>query len=105
MRFLLSILLLSSACASTIGGGPPTSSGRVNVASARHEINETIQQTTNDRSVTSMGKVTAVTAVVYTTTRTGTRQEEAWTKASGSWKLDKASAVGGASAADNAALR
>lgn len=99
MRFLLSILLLSSACASTVGGGPATSSGRVNVASARHEINETIQQTTNDRSVSSMGKVTADTAIVYTTSRTGTRQEEAWTKASGNWKLDKASAIDTASAA------
>jgi hypothetical protein len=99
MRLFLSLLLLSSACASTIGGGPTTSSGRVNVASARHEINESIQQTTNDRSVTSMGKVTAESAIVYTTSRTGARQEESWTKVSGSWKLDRASAIDTASAA------
>ena len=74
-----------SACAA----GPRA----VNVASVRHEINDTIHKETNDRDVTSMGKVSGDHAVVYTSTKTGGRQEETWVKAGGTWKLDKATAM------------
>ncbi len=81
---VLSLSLGVTACAT----GPRA----VNVASVRHEINDTIQAQQADRNVTSMGKVSAERAVVYTTSRAGTRQEETWVKDGAGWKLDKSTA-------------
>ena len=78
------VIALSSACATTSTGG------RVNVATVRSEINETIKSTTHDRSVTSMGKASADKAVVFTTGKTGVRAEETWTKSAAGWKLESA---------------
>ena len=79
---LLSIALFVSACATT---SDTTATGaRVNVAAVRQEI----QEQASDRRVTSMGKVTPDRAVVFTQLSTGGRQEETWTKASGTWKLE-----------------
>lgn len=83
---LLALVFALSACAAT---GPRP----VNVAAVRTEINETIQSSSADRSVTSMGKTTPERATVFTTSNTGTRQEETWVKANGSWKLENASAL------------
>jgi hypothetical protein len=90
MRSLLLAILLSSACAASTAntGGP------VNVAAVRNEINGTIRaQPGNDRSIHSMGKVTAERAVVYTTSTGGTRQEETWVKDGASWKLETSTAL------------
>ncbi|HEY4178656.1 MAG TPA: hypothetical protein VGM90_17540 [Kofleriaceae bacterium] len=86
MRTVLFSLVLLSACATT---GPRP----VNVAAVRHEIDDSIKTSSADRSVTSMGKVTGDHAVVYTTLKTGARQEEAWSKTGGAWKMDHATVV------------
>ena len=69
------------------------STAATNVASVRHEINDTIQAQQADRTVTSMGKVSTERAVVYTTSKAGTRQEETWVKDGAGWKLDSSSAM------------
>jgi hypothetical protein len=74
-----------SACATAPRG--------INVASVRHQIDDTIQARDFDRTVTSMGKVTNERAVVYTTSKAGTRQEETWVKDGAAWKLDKSTAM------------
>ena len=82
--FALSITL-ASACA------PATRPGTVNVAAVRSEINGSIRATTNDRSIHSMGKVTPVRAVVYTTSKDGaTKQEEVWVRDGEAWKQESA---------------
>lgn len=82
---LLAIVIAVSACAS----GPRP----VNVAAVRTEINTTIQSSAGDRTVTSMGKTSVDRATVFTTTKTGVRQEETWIKANGSWKMENAAAL------------
>jgi hypothetical protein len=68
----------------------------VNVASVRSEINGTIRSTTNDRTIHSMGKVTADRAIVYTTSKDGaTKQEESWVKDGPTWRLETATALSG----------
>ena len=91
MRTVILFIALSvSACATTATN---TAGPRVNVAAVRHEISDTIQSDTADRSVTSMGKVTADRAIVFTQLKTGARQEETWSKTGGSWKLETAAQV------------
>ena len=87
---LLACVLFVSACATTGGANRP-----VNVASVRSEINGQIQSESGDRTIHSMGKVTAERAVVYTTKKDGSRQDETWVKAAGVWKLETATAVAG----------
>lgn len=82
---LLALVIAVSACAS----GPRA----VNVAAVRTEINETIQSSSADRTVTSMGKTTNDRATVFTTSKAGARQEETWVKANGAWKMENASAL------------
>jgi hypothetical protein len=89
MRIITSLVLALSLGVSACATGPRA----VNVASVRHEINDTIQAQQADRTVTSMGKVTTERAVVYTTSKAGTRQEETWVKDGANWKLDKSSAM------------
>ena len=85
MRSLLFVILIA-ACA------PATRPGTVNVAAVRSEINGTIRSTDNDRTVTSMGKVTPEKAVVYTTTKDGaTKQEEVWVRNGDAWTKESAS--------------
>lgn len=91
MRLVITLVIaLSSACAtnSTVGGGPASTGTRVNVATVRAEINQSIAATTADRNITSMGKAAADKAVVFTTSKAGVRAEEAWTKSDAGWKLD-----------------
>ncbi|HEY4058372.1 MAG TPA: hypothetical protein VGM39_17285 [Kofleriaceae bacterium] len=88
MRTAIFSLLFVSACATTATGPRP-----INVALVRHEIDDTIQTSSKDRHVTSMGKTTADHAVVYTTLASGGRQEESWTKTGGAWKMDHATVV------------
>jgi hypothetical protein len=88
MRIFIALAFALTACASSGGANRP-----VNVAAVRHEINDTIHAEKGDRDVTSMGKVRADSAVVYTTSKSGVRQEETWSKAGGSWKLEKAAAL------------
>lgn len=82
---LLALVIAVSACAS----GPR----HVNVAAVRTEINEAIQSSSADRTVTSMGKTSPDRATVFTTSASGARQEETWVKANGSWKMENASAL------------
>lgn len=84
---LLALVLALSACASTGANRP------VNVAAVRTEINDTIQASAADRTVTSMGKTTPERATVFTTNKAGTRQEETWVKDGGAWKMENASAL------------
>lgn len=83
---LLALVIALSACAAS---GPRP----VNVAAVRTEINETIQSSSADRSVTAMGKTTTERATVFTTSKTGAKQEETWVKANGSWKMENAAAL------------
>jgi hypothetical protein len=83
---LLALVIALSACAAS---GPRP----VNVAAVRTEINETIQSSAADRTVTSMGKTAQDRATVFTTNKSGVRQEETWVKANGSWKMENASAL------------
>ncbi len=89
MRIFTALVLALSLGVSACATGPRA----INVASVRHEINDTIQVQQADRNVTSMGKVTTERAVVYTTSKDGTRQEETWVKDGAAWRLDKASAM------------
>jgi len=96
MRLVITLVIaLTSACASTstVGGGPTSSNGRVNVASVRAEINAAINATTADRTVSSMGKATVDKATVYTTSKSGARAEESWSKAETGWKLDSSTPI------------
>ena len=86
---LLAIVFAATACAS----GPRP----VNVASVRSEINESINSSSADRTVTAMGKTTPERAVVFTTSKQGAKQEETWVKANGSWKMENAAAISAAS--------
>lgn len=90
MRSIFLALALFTACASTGGANRP-----VNVASVRHEINDAIKSHENDRAIHSMGKVTAQRAVVYTTNKSGAKQEETWVKDSSGWKLEGSTALAG----------
>ncbi len=90
MRSIFLALALFTACASTGGAHRP-----VNVAAVRSEINGTIRAHENDRTIHSMGKVSAERAVVYTTSKSGAKQEETWIRDGGGWKLEGASAVAG----------
>lgn len=83
---LLALVFATAACAA---GGPRP----VNVAAVRAEINETIQASSADRTVTSMGKTANDRATVFTTNKSGARQEETWVKANGAWKLENAAAL------------
>ena len=85
--FALSITV-AAACA------PATRPGTVNVASVRSDISDSIHDTTNDRTIMSMGKVTDQKAVVYTTSKDGmTKQEEVWVRDGDSWKQESASKI------------
>lgn len=90
MRSLLLALILSSACATTSANRP------VNVAAVRNEISGTIRAASGDRSIHSMARVTSERAVVFTTSKTGVKQEETWVKDGGRWKLETATALQGA---------
>src|SRR3954447_21966186 len=93
MRSFLFVLMIA-ACA------PATRPGTVNVAAVRSEIKSEIRSTKNDRTIYSMGKVTPVRAVVYTTSKDGaTKQEETWVKDGSTWKLENASTLSAAPAA------
>lgn len=92
--FGLTLGFILSACAGSNTGAH----GPVNVAAIRHQIDDTIQAQSHDRTVTSMGKVRADRAVVYTTSASGVRQEEIWNKDGSGWKLEKATAMEGTGA-------
>jgi hypothetical protein len=92
MRSLLFVLLIA-ACA------PATRPGTVNVAMVRSEINGTIRGSDNDRTIHSMGKVSADRAVVYTTTKDGaTKQEEVWVRNGDAWQKESATTLSASTA-------
>jgi hypothetical protein len=81
---LLSIALSITACAHT--SGPRA----INVHAVRVAIADTIEASPGDagpRSIISMGKVTADSAVVYTESPTRSRHEETWIKGPSGWTL------------------
>jgi hypothetical protein len=86
-NFLFAILL--SACATTSTGA----SRPVNVAHVRLQIQSAMQTQAPDRTITAMGHTTDTSAIVYTTSKSGARQEETWVRANGEWKLDHAVAA------------
>ncbi len=87
MRHVIALAIaLCTACAAS---GPRP----VNVAAVRAEIRETIAVTSGDRDITSMGKTSRERAIVYTTRKDGTRQEETWVKTGETWKLESATPV------------
>ena len=89
---LLSIVLTITACAHTSGSRP------INVHAVRVEIADTIESSPGEhgpRSIVSMGKVTADSAVVYTDSSTG-RHEETWQKGDGGWTLRESRSVAAA---------
>ena len=59
----------------------------------RAQIADQIQSAAHDRSIPAMGHVDATHATVYTTNKSGVKQEENWVKTDGSWKLDKTTAM------------
>ncbi|CAN5764807.1 hypothetical protein BH11MYX3_BH11MYX3_43770 [soil metagenome] len=92
--FAFALVVALTACAGSNAGAH----GPVNVAAVRHQINDTIQDQAHDRSVTSMGKVSADHAVVFTTSKAGVRAEESWTKDASGWRLETASPLDGTGA-------
>jgi hypothetical protein len=79
MRFLLAIVLMA-ACAA-----PQTN--HVNVAQVRDDIKDVIaHDTTNPRTIVSMGHTTADSATVYTLGG-GARHEENWVHGPNGWTL------------------
>ncbi|MGE0867349.1 MAG: hypothetical protein AB7P03_02220 [Kofleriaceae bacterium] len=81
------LALMFAACAHTSGPRP------INVAAVRHEIADQIELSNEPRPITSMGKVTEQTAVVYTK-RGDRRQEETWVRVPGGWRLERTEVVG-----------
>jgi len=88
MRSIFFVLALTTACATT-------HTNTVNVAAVRHEINDTINDQHGDRSIYSMGKVTADHAIVYTEGKDGSKQEENWSKTDGTWRQENATKLSG----------
>jgi hypothetical protein len=76
---IFAVLVSLSACATSSGPGP------VNVHSVRVDIQRSIG---DGRTITSMGKVTADSAVVYTNTAAG-RREEHWSKTPQGWSMSQ----------------
>ena len=89
MRIFIAIALALSACAPAATGP----GGHVNVAVIRHQISDEIKAEHGDRTITSLGKVTADHATIYTTTAGGVKTEEHWAKDAGGWKLENKSAM------------
>ena len=90
---IFAFLVSLTACAST-SSGPR----RINVHAVRMEIKHTIEASPGDagpREITSMGKVTTDSAVVYTATPVG-RREETWVKGPQGWALNDARDVAAA---------
>ncbi len=86
-NFLFAIVL--SACATT-GANHPT-----NVAHVRQQIWAAMQTQAPERTIQAMGHTTENSAVIYTTTKAGARQEETWVRDSSGWKLDHSVAADG----------
>ncbi|HEY1815057.1 MAG TPA: hypothetical protein VGG74_22070 [Kofleriaceae bacterium] len=79
MKFLLAIVL-TAACAA-----PPA---YVNVAHVRDNIGDVISHdSSNRRTITSMGHTTNATATVFTRSDAGSRHEESWVHNSNGWTL------------------
>lgn len=89
MRIFIALAIALSACAPAATGP----GGHVNVAVIRHQISDQINADHGDRTITSMGKVTADHATVYTTTGSGVKTEENWVKDASGWKLENKSAM------------
>ena len=88
MRSFLLSLVFAGACAHSSTGPQP-----VNVAAVRNEIKAKIADQSDGRTIESMGKTSNDRAVVYTTTSDGTKQEEVWVNASGTWSLETKTAL------------
>jgi hypothetical protein len=76
--------VLTAACAHTSAGS------HVNVAAVRHDILDTIKSdgSAPQRTIVSMGHVTADSAVVYTQEKPGApKHEEMWARDTSGWKL------------------
>ena len=96
MRAIFLALVFSAACATTGGNTHPT-----NVAHVRLQIQVAMQTQAPDRQITAMGHTTDDSAVVYTTSKSGARQEETWVRVNGAWKLDHSVAADGATSANS----
>lgn len=84
---VFAVVVALGACA---GPTATSKSGHVNVAFVRQEIRKEI---TDERTITSMGKVTTTSAEVYTQTAGQPRHQETWVKADGKWKLQESHEV------------
>ena len=93
MRAIFLALVFSAACATTGANTHPT-----NVAHVRQQIWSAMQTQAPERTISAMGHTTETSAVVYTTTKAGARQEETWVRDGSGWKLDHAVAADGAGA-------
>ena len=79
MRSIIFAVVVSlAACAHSSGPRP------INVHAVRMEIKDAID---GERSIVSMGKVTATEAEVFTETAGQPRRQERWAKVDGAWKL------------------
>ncbi|HEY1548053.1 MAG TPA: hypothetical protein VGG28_09535 [Kofleriaceae bacterium] len=80
MKFLLAIAL-AAGCAA-----PQTN--HVNVAVVRDGISDVIQHdSSNPRTIVSMGHTTNNTATVYTKSADGNQREESWVHSAQGWTL------------------
>lgn len=93
MRSIFLVIALSTAACATTS---TNSAGHTNVAAVRSEINNTIKAQNGERSIYSMGKTTPDRAVVYTSAKDGTKQEETWVKDAGAWKQEGSTKLSGA---------
>ena len=94
MRSICFVIALSTACATTSGPRP------TNVAAVRRDINDAIKAQNGDRTIHSMGKTTSDRAVVYTTSKDGTKKEEVWVNDGSGWKQEGSTAVSGTPTAE-----
>ena len=81
MKFLLAIALAAAGCAA-----PQTN--HVNVAVVHDDIKDAIaHDSSNPRTIISMGHTTNDAATVYTKSADGTRHEENWVHGAQGWTL------------------
>lgn len=87
MKTVIFATVLSLAACAT-----PSSPRRINV----HAVKVDIQRSIGDgRTITSMGKVTEDSAVVYTETAAG-RREETWNRKASGWSLGESREIAAA---------
>lgn len=94
-KFVLSFLLVTSACATSQTTGP---GGKANVFYVKKDIAAAIDASPGEagpRKIVSMGETTTAKAVVYTDAADG-RREETWVRGASGWTMSEGKVVSAA---------